>query len=298
MTRTTKARRSDNALAAGIAPLASTEGCTTTRYPGAVVWRMTVAQAPTPTLYGASLILVGSGAKEATFGDEIIVYDADNVLVVTSPLPMFCRTIASPERPVLTLVVDIELGLLRELLLELDGTSPRGTRPARTVFRAPLTAELESAGARLLSHLADDRRAKALARSTVRELLFLLLDGPDGDSLRAIVEGVSARFARVLRHMNANFAEPMTIADLADLAHTSVPTFHQRFKAMTGTSPLQYLKMLRLTRARQMLGEGGLVKTVAHDVGYESESQFSREYRRYFGTPPSAASLLAPRERE
>jgi AraC-like DNA-binding protein len=89
----------------------------------------------------------------------------------------------------------------------------------------------------------------------------------------------------------------MSIEELARMANTSVPTFHARFKATTGKSPLQYIKALRLTRARQMLTEGGLVKAVAHKVGYESESQFSREYRRFFGAPPSASSTLSPRER-
>lgn len=292
----TKPPRSSNSLAAGIAALARGEGCSRTRYPGVVVWRMTVAEPPTPTLYAASLIFVGAGAKEATLGDQSFLYNADHLLVVTSPLPMLCRTIASISEPVLTVVVEIELVLLRELLLEV--TLPvAATRASRTVFRAPLSLELEDAAARLLGHLGDDLRTRALARQTIRELLFLLLETPQGEALRAVAEGASSQFAHVLRHMNARFAEHMAIRDLAQMANASVPTFHHRFKEMTGTSPLQYIKSLRLTRARQMLSEGGLVKTVAHGVGYESESQFSREYRRFFGAPPSAASLVSPRER-
>jgi AraC-like DNA-binding protein len=290
--------RSSNSLALGIAALAQREGCSTTRYPGVVVWRMTVAEPPTPTLYAASLILVGSGEKQATLGDQTFVYNADHILVVTSPLPMLCRTIASDEQPVLTVVVEIEIALLRELLLEVNApTALRLDRPARTVFRAPLSRELEDAGARLLSYLPDERRTRALARQTIREMLFLMLETPYGDSLRAIAEGPSSRFAHVLRHINANFPQRMTIGELAEMARMSVPTFHQRFKAVTGSSPLQYMKALRLTRARQMLGAGAMVKTVAQDVGYQSESQFSREYRRFFGAPPSSASHVSPRER-
>ena len=297
MPRTSNAR-SRNSLAAGIAALAPDEGCTRTRYPGVVLWRMTVAEPPTPTLYAASLIFVGSGAKEATLGAQTFLYDADHLLVVTSPLPMLCRTIASAAEPVLTVVVEIELALLRELLLEVTTpVAPQPARASRTVFRAPLSRELEDAAARLLGHLNDELRTKALARPTIRELLFFMLETPYGDSLRAIAEGASSQFAHVLRHMNARFAERLAIPELAQMANASVPTFHHRFKEMTGTSPLQYLKSLRLTRARQMLGEGGLVKTVAHGVGYESESQFSREYRRFFGSPPSAASHVSPRER-
>jgi AraC-like DNA-binding protein len=298
MPRPSTTVRSRNSLAPGIAALAQREGCSTTRYPGVVVWRMTVAQPPTPTLYAASLILVGSGAKQATLGDQSFVYNADHLLVVTSPLPMLCRTIASVDEPVLTVVVEIELALLRELLFELNlPAAPQLDAPARTVFRAGLSRELEDAGSRLLAHLTEEQRTRALVRHTIREMLFLVLETPYGNSLRAITEGAPSQFAHVLRHVNANFAERMTIAELADMARTSVPTFHQRFKAMTGTSPLQYIKTLRLTRARQMLGAGGMVKTVAQAVGYESESQFSREYRRLFGAPPSTSSHMSPRER-
>lgn len=296
--RMSRRSRSENSLAAGIAGLAHREGCSPTRHPGVVVWRMTDAHPPTPTLYAASLILVGSGEKRATFSEQTLVYDADHLLVVTSPLPMLCRTIASPARPVLTMVVEIEIALLRELLLELPASSSsRSAASARTVFRVALTAELEDAAARLLDHLRDDRRTRVLARQTIRELLFLVLQGSCGDDLRAVAEGTASRFSHVLRHMNAHFASRMRIDELARLAHASVPTFHQRFKEMTGMSPLRYVKTLRLTRARQMLGEGALVKAAAHEVGYESESQFSREYRRLFGAPPSSDSVLAPAER-
>ncbi|ABS26757.1 AraC family transcriptional regulator [Anaeromyxobacter sp. Fw109-5] len=290
--------RSENSLAAGIAGLAHQEGCSRTRHPGVVVWRMTDAHPPTPTLYAASLILVGSGEKQATLGEQTFAYNADHLLVVTSPLPMLCRTIASETEPVLTLVVEIEMPLLRELILEAPASSPpRWPASTRTVFRMALSPELEDAGARLLRHLGDDRRTKVLGRQTIREMLFLVLESSCGDSLRAVAEGTVSRFSHVLRHMNGNFAGRMKVEELARLAHTSVPTFHQRFKAMTGTSPLQYMKTLRLTRARQLLREGAMVKAVAHDVGYESESQFSREYRRLFGGPPSSDSYLSPAER-
>ena len=298
MLRTSKTGRSRNSLAPGIAALAPREGCSTTRYPGVVVWRMTVAQPPTPTLYAASLILVGSGEKQATLGNESFVYNADHLLVVTSPLPMFCKTIASVDEPVLSVVVEIELALLRELLLEVDlPAAPQLEAPARSVFGAVLSRELEDAGSRLLVYLKEEQRTRVLVRQTIREMLFLVLETPYGNLLRAITEGPSSQYAQVLRHINANFAERMTIGDLADMARTSVPTFHQRFKSMTGSSPLQYIKTLRLTRARQMLAAGGMVKTVAQAVGYESESQFSREYRRFFGVSPSASSHMSPRER-
>lgn len=135
--------------------------------------------------------------------------------------------------------------------------------------------------------LGDPRRTRALARQTVRELLFHVLDGPFGDTLRSVAHGPMGRLDHVLRHMNQSYRERLPVEELARLAHMSVPTFHTHFKAVTATSPLQYLKAIRLTRARQLLQAGDAVKSVAHLVGYESESQFSREYRRYFGSAPS-----------
>ena len=113
-------------------------------------------------------------------------------------------------------------------------------------------------------------------------------EGPYGDSRRALAEGSAGQLAHVLRHMSTRYAERLSVGKLAAMGQEmSIPTFHQHFKAMTATSPLQYMKALRLTQARQMLQAGGRVKAVAYDVGYESESQFSREYRRFFGFPPS-----------
>ena len=290
MTRMTRLR---NSLAAGIALLTPQEGGNETRYPGVSLYRFTVPEPPTRYVYPSSLVLVGAGRKQVSLGNKTLPYDAGHYLVVTSPMPILCRTIASADEPVLSMVVEIELALLREIVLEFE-RSPRAAvgRSTHTVFYAPLPRGLEDAAARLLACLADERRTRALARQTIREMLFLALDGPQGDSLRALAEGPASQLADVVREMNARFAERMAIGELAQMAHMSVPTFHQHFKAMTGTSPLQYMKAVRLIRARQMLLGGGMVKTVARDVGYESETQFSREYRRFFGSPPSASSHI------
>ena len=291
-----KAHRLTNSLAAGIAALAREEGCNSTRYPGVAVFRITAPEAPTATFYPAALILVGAGEKQGTLRNEIFAYNADHYLVVTAPLPMLCKTIASSRQPLLSLGVEIELGMLRELLLEMsEPLSSAGARSFQPVFRAPLSRDLEDAGARLLVCLTDERRTRALARQTIREMLYLVLEGPYGDSLRALAAGPVGQLAHVLRHMSAKYAERLSVGELAEMARMSIPTFHQHFKATTATSPLQYMKSLRLTHARQMLQAGARVKAVAHDVGYERESQFSREYRRFFGFPPSGeAGSSAP----
>ena len=288
------ARLRPNSLAAGIAELAPEEGRNATRYPGAILYHLTAAEPPTPTLYPASLILVGSGEKRGILAGDTFVYDPRHYLVVTSPLPMLCQTLATPRTPVLSLMVDVDLDILRELLLAADDR-PLATphRTQRSVYRAPLVPALEDAGRRLLEHLRSDRCTRALARQTVRELLFHVLEGPYGDALRALAHGPTGELGRVMRYLAAHFAERITIEELARQAHMSVPTFHHHFKAMTATSPLQYIKALRLTRARRMIQLGSTAKHAARDVGYESESQFSREFRRFFGSTPSACMQRA-----
>jgi AraC-like DNA-binding protein len=288
--------RHSNSLAPSIAALATREGLNATRSPDVVLWRMTVGHPPTPTLYGASLIVVGAGEKRATFANQTFTYDSDHLLIVTAPLPMLCQTIASPLRPVLTMVVSIDLPSLRHLVALAPPAPARTTaEPRPTVARLRLTKELEATSARLLRHLGDRHRATALAPDAIRELLYLVLESPQGGLLRAAAEGTSRQLRHVLRHLNENFAKRMAVDDMARLARMSLPTFHQRFREATGATPLQYMKTLRLTRARQMLREGDFVKTVARAIGYESESQFSREYRRFFGAPPSHAACHSPR---
>jgi len=292
MTRPLPATR--NSLADGIAALAKEEGHNATCFEGAVVYRVTKHEPAVPTLYPASIILVGAGEKRATLGTESIAYNARHYLVVSSPLPMLCRTLASPENPLLSLVVHLDPELLRELLAEIgDPPEPVPAREQRSSFGAPLTPALEDAGCRLLVCLRDERKARALARQTVREIIFHVLDGPNGSALHGLAHGPRSQLNRVMRYVNERYAERMSVEELARMAHMSVPTFHQHFKAMTSKSPLQYIKAIRLTRARQLLQSGASVKSAGHDVGYESESQFSREFTRFYGAAPSTFIVRA-----
>jgi AraC-like DNA-binding protein len=283
-----------NALAGPIAMLASAEGANRTRHPGVTVYRATVSQPPLPTLYEASVVIVGQGAKRSYLGDEAFNYDAGHYLVLTSPMPMLCEIDVHPDRPVLTAVVEIDLTLLNELLLDLS-TSPRpGPSPvSRGVYATPLTPEVEDAAARLLKCLASEEATRVLARQTIREVLYHVLRGPRGVGLWTLSPATrpAGQLIRVIRYMNENFAKPLRVQQLAEMAHMSVATFHHHFRAVTSTTPLQYLKAVRLTKARTLMTQTGMsAASAAHAVGYESPSQFSREFRRFFGTPPHRES--------
>jgi AraC-like DNA-binding protein len=281
-----------NSLAARIAALAVAEGANATRHPGVTVYRVSESQPPIPTLYAASLIIVGQGVKRGYLGNKTYEYNAGNYLQMTSPMPMLCEIVAASREPVLTVAIEIDLGILRQLILELEDVRPRRALDLGPgVHVAPLTAPLESAAARLLDYLTDASAARVLAPQTIREILFHALHGPTADALRnlASTNSRAAQLSRVLRHMNEHFATPTRVEDLARMAHMSVPTFHENFRAVTFTTPLQYLKAIRLTKARHLMLQSALAANLAaRAVGYESESQFSREFRRFFGRSPVA----------
>ncbi len=288
-----------NSLARGVAPLATLEGRNRTRYEGASVFRVSGPETPTPTLYSAAVFLVAAGEKRGFLGDQTFVYDAQNYLVVLSPMPMLCQTFASASHPLLSLAIDIDLDVLRELIVDLDpDTYGESATPPLGAFGGKLTPEIEEAAARLLAALADDSKTRVLARQTVREIFFHMLQGPDGGALRSLAQahGPTGQITRVLRHIADRYAERLPVEDLARLAHMSVPTFHQHFKSMTSSSPLQYVKAMRLTRARQLLQGGSTAKGAAQEVGYESLSQFSREFRRFFEVTPSQVAHVSTGE--
>ncbi len=281
---------SQNALAGPIGQLATLEGPNRTRHPGVAVERVSHPQAPQPTLFDASLVIVGQGETRCTLGASAFESHAGQYLVITSPVPMHCEVLARPGKPALAAVVQIDVALLNDLFLVLDAPPPSTrSRAELGVFSTPLTPEVEDAAARLLHCLEADATARILARQTIRELLFHVLQGPRGSALWAlsVADRPAAHLVQVIRHINDHFSENLSIPRLAEMAHMSVATFHHHFRAATHTSPLQYLKAIRLTRARALILRDGLgAAAAATAVGYESPSQFSREYRRHFGATP------------
>jgi AraC-like DNA-binding protein len=274
--------------------LATHEGPNATRHPGVTVYRISTPQPPIPTLYEASIIIVGQGVKRGHLGGDVFTYDAGHYLVMTSPMPMLCEIAVKTGEPVLTVAVEIDTAMLTEMVSAMADAVPVPVAPSRGVFATKLTAEVEDAAARLLDYLADPHASRLLASHTIREILFHVLQGPKADALWAVAFGHhrGGQIGRVIHYMNEHFAESLDVTALARMAHMSVATFHAHFKAVTSTSPLQYLKTVRLTRARLLMLQSGLTANeAAMNVGYQSESQFSREFRRFFGAPPHAETV-------
>lgn len=245
----------------------------------------------TPVLYEPAIIIVAQGAKIGFVGEKSFRYDAENYLLLTVPLPFECQTIASKEKPFVGVSIDIDTAMLQELLIDLEGEPlDRGeSLECIGVNSAAFTEEVLCALERLFDAMHRPRDAKVLGRLIVKEILYHVLCGESGAALQALAHRHThfAQVKKALQHIESNYANPLSVEQLAKLVNMSVSAFHHNFKAITNTSPLQYVKSYKLHKARLiMLNEGVKAGVAATRVGYESPSQFSREFKRYFGATP------------
>jgi AraC-like DNA-binding protein len=276
-------------LASLLDEVAVNEGLQRTLVEGVAVARVSKPAPRAPIVYRPMILIVGQGRKRAYLGNEVYTYDAFNYLVSSVPLPAECETQASPDEPLLLLTIDIEPTMLGEMLLEVDELPPRAGTTPRGLASTPMTEELGGAVIRLLECLKSAVDSRVLGRQVVREIVYRVLQGEQGGALRALAsrDDHFARIARVLKYVHAEYANLLSVEDLARKAGMSVAAFHHYFKLVTASSPLQYLKRIRLDQARRLMAHDGYnAGTAARAVGYESPSQFSREFKRLFGVTP------------
>jgi len=266
------------------------DGSYSTAIPSFVLNRHNSPRDFMPVLAQPALCILAHGSKEVRLADETFAYDPLNYLVFSVSMPVAGRIIeASPENPNLSLRLDIDPAQITALIAE---AGPMGvpTRPtARGLYVDRLDSQLLDAVLRLTRLLDSPKDIAMLAPLISREILYRLLRSPQGYRLYeiAIANSQSHRVSQAITWLNGNYEQPLRIDDLAKEVNLSVSTLHHRFKAMTAMSPLQYQKQLRLQEARRLMITEGLEASAAgYRVGYESASQFSREYSRLFGAPP------------
>jgi len=277
-------------LSARVARLAPVDGVHQAAFPSLSLIRTSVPTMCMPTVYQPSLGIVVQGRKRALLNDEVFYYDALNYLVVSVTLPVMGQVLdASAERPFLALRLNLDLEEIGRLLLELGD---RGAAPAaadRGLFVARMEEPLLDAILRMVKLLDSPEDLAVLAPVVQREIYYRVLRGELGQRLVDLAEGDGSnrRIVRAIEWLKQRYAAPLRIEELAETLHMSASALHHRFKAVTAMSPLQFQKHLRLHEARRMMFADGIeCATAAHRVGYESPSQFSREYRRLFGAPP------------
>lgn len=250
-----------------------------------------------PLSYNSEIIILAQGEKKVYFGNDIYTYDVSRYLVLPVPLPIACEGKTEKGKPILGLSIAIDPvevgGILRDMHYDKKEISilPKG------IYSASMTAVLYDAVIRILQAIIVPQDRTVLAPLIKREIIYRVLQGENGEILQALVQHKRRFFqiAKVLQKIHESYSSTFDIEKLAQELDMSSSTFHSSFKAVTETSPLQYIKDLRLHKARTMMIQDGLNASVAAiKVGYESPSQFNREYKRLFGITPAKDAAVVP----
>jgi AraC-like DNA-binding protein len=245
---------------------------------------------PHSFLYEPEVAIILQGSKEVIVNDETFVYNPERFLLTSIDLPVVSYvTEASADKPFMSMVVKLDLARIRQLILDYDIPAPKVASIARGIGTAPVTADLFRVLSRLFDLLDTPRHIPVLSDLLYQEILYHLLDSEQGGRLwqLAMSGSQSNRIQKVVTWLRHHYAEPLRVDALAEMAAMSVSTMRQHFTDITGMSPMQFQKQLRLYEARRLMLVEGLDAGMASlRVGYESQSQFSREYVRQFGQPP------------
>jgi AraC-like DNA-binding protein len=273
-----------------LARLAPDEGFTQASLDGVAFIRANRPAPRRPVLYEPSIIVVCQGRKHGYLGEQTFVYDPQQYLVLSVPLPFECETEATPDAPFLAISIRVDLAVIAELAILLDETHSVSGGEPRGVYSTPLDTPLADAVLRLLEALASPADTRVLGPSIMREIGYRVLTGEQGDAIRAALAQRHhfGRIAKVLRRIHGHLQDELDVETLAREAGMSLAAFHAQFKSVTATSPMQYVKAMRLHHARLLMVQDGVsAGAAAARVGYASASQFSREFKRLFGRNPS-----------
>jgi len=279
-----------SSLRTSIARLTGKEDGTETAVLGLTLYRKSEPTQPYSGMYPPCICLAVQGAKRAVLERNEYVYDARHYLITPINLPTVVQILeASQEKPYLGLVLDLDMRTLAELMLDSALPQPQTQQPGHAMATGSVTPELLNAFKRLVDLIDRPEDIPILAPIIKREIFYRMLTGDQGARLRQMASAGSQgnRIAQAIDWLKENFTQPLRIDALASRVNMSTSTFHHHFRVLTAKSPLQYQKWLRLNEARRlMLTENQDATTAAFQVGYESPSQFNREYSRLFGAPP------------
>lgn len=270
------------------------DGPSESRLDGVLLFKETRHIPRKPMVYSPGICIVAQGHKIGYLGGRKFRYDANHYLVTTVTMPFECETFASPEEPLRGLYIDIDMGQLNDMIGRIDLIAKMDDVSEKTLHRGigPAVMDEEMAGAttRLVKCLQSETEAQILGPGLVREILYRALCGTQAPVLYSLAmhSGAFSQVARVLKIMQSDYAGKLDVEQMANKARMSASAFHRAFKEITSDTPMQYLKKIRLTKARDLMMQENLKAYIAADkVGYESSSQFSREFKRYFGQSPA-----------
>lgn len=277
--------------------LHSLEGIVSTAIAEVRFFRRSTGYPRQPMTHESGIIIMGQGYKHLYAQGQVLKYGDGDSLIIGAPLPLDCEAINAPGAPLLGITINVSTVTLQKLATKLRQHPQRPpldkSQEPMLLRSSKMTTDMLDATIRLLKAINDDLEAELFGDSLVEEIIYRALLSPAGLPLMSLAdqEGRYARIARILESIHKNYAEPLNVDELASNANMSVSTFHTTFKKVTRESPIQYIKKLRLNKARELICfEGKRVNDAAHRVGYASTSQFSREFKRYFNESPKEAA--------
>lgn len=277
-------------MAAQFAQWASGTMNRTTDIPWLSLHSRTESSMPNTHIYEPNVAVIIQGRKHVKVGEELFVYDESRFLLTAVDLPVSsCIVEASPTQPYMAMLAKLDLGKVRQLILDYELPAPK-VAPLRGMATGPATSELFCAFWRLLDLLESPADIPVMSDLILKEIIYYLLKSEQGGRLwqTAMSGSQSNRIQKVINWLRRHYTEPLRVDDLAEMAAMSVSSMHHHFREITSMSPLQFQKQLRLQEARRLMLVDDLDAGMASlRVGYESASQFSREYSRLFGQPPA-----------
>ncbi len=266
--------------------LAPCQGYNPTALEGVRILRTEAVLRDVPVLYKPGAVFVLQGRKHGMLEGEVYLYDEKHYLAVSVPVPFRMASVASAGRPLLAVYVEFNMGLAAEIASEVRA---RRTEPSadqvRSLISSPMEPGIEDVLLRLLRALRDPVELAVLGAGILRELHYRVLVGPQGGAMISALQqrGTSGRIVQSLARLRETYSSEISVAALASEAGMSVPSFHVHFKALTGSTPIQYVKAMRLHEARLMIArQDKTIAEVAALVGYVSPAQFSRDFKRHF----------------
>lgn len=271
------------------------EGSNPTLLPQVHLYRSSSHSGRVPLLYKQGVIFLIKGEKKIYTENETISYDNNNYLVITVPMPLECQCTSDNKEPTIALTLDIETSTLISLINMMEDSHTlkqiNQNKTSRGLYTASCNRNIKNTLERLLLCLQDPLEAKVLGQGIINEIIFHILKDERSNPLFSLATKNThlSKVEFALREVQNNFHVNFNVESLAQSVNMSVSSFHQSFKEVTSSSPIQYIKKVRLNKARDLLElSDTTVNEAALNVGYESTSQFSREFKRYFGVTPGS----------
>ena len=256
------------------------------------IFKTATYEPKSPLIYDVCLILVLQGKKIANLASNRFTFDCDNYLVVPTTLPLECETYATKEEPFMSLIISLDRVMMKEIITLLSKRTYVQNRSSVGIFSDNVTEQIEVSTEKLLDILESQEESSILGEGILKELFYRIAIGQNAKVLHKMFleENKESKIAKALKHIHDNYNTSLDMDSLARICDMSVSSFHNHFKKITSHTPLQYIKKIRLTKAKDLLVKHDYkVVDVADELGYDNPSHFSRDFKSYFGFSPKEA---------